>query len=68
MEKDIISTDIFKNKNSYDNLGTIKALLITKKIFSFLTETLKLDLIKYSKNFQKKIGVDIDNYKKEVEN
>ena len=64
MEKDIISTDIFKNKNSYDNLGTIKVLLIMKKIFLFLTETLKLDLIKYSKNFQKKIGVDIDNYKK----
>jgi len=34
-----------------------------KKIFSFLNEKVKLDIIKYNKNFQKTLSVDIEYYK-----
>ena len=38
--------------------------LIKRKIFSFLSEKDKLEIIQYNKFFQKVFGVDIENYKK----
>ena len=45
-------------------LGDIKSLIVYKKIFSFFDERKKLDLLKYNKNYQKKMGIKLENYKK----
>ena len=56
------------NKKSKDDkalkLGDIKSLNVYKKIFSFFDERKKLDLLKYNKNYQKKMGIKLENYKK----
>ena len=46
------------------NIRNIQSLYILKTIFSFLNESLKLNLIIYNKELQKKFLVDIENYKK----
>ena len=56
------------NKKSEDDktlkLGDIKSLIVYKKIFSFFDERKKLDLLKYNKNYQKKMRIKLENYKK----
>ena len=44
-------------------LENIKSFYITKTIFSFSNEKNKFKLIKYNKSLQKKINLDITNYK-----
>ena len=44
-------------------LSDVKSDYIIKKIFSFQDERRKLDIIKYSNFFKKKISVNIKNYK-----
>ena len=56
-------TEIKDNKFKV-NIRHIQSLYILKTIFSFLNESLKLNLIIYNKELQKKFLVDIGNYKK----
>ncbi len=44
-------------------LENIKSFYIAKTIFSFSNEKNKFKLIKYNKSLQKKINLDITNYK-----
>ena len=41
----------------------IKSLIILKKIFSYVYDNILLELIKYNKNIQKVLNIDIVNYK-----
>ena len=43
-------------------LENIKSIIIIKKVFNQLDELEKLKLIKYNKNIQNKINIDITNY------
>ena len=52
-----------KNKNNI-NLRDIKSNFMIKKLFSFLCEKQKLDVIKYNKDLQKINLVNIEDYKK----
>ena len=45
-------------------LENIKSIFFTKKIFSILDDGIKLKLIRYNKNLQNKIDIDIMNYKR----
>ena len=45
-------------------LNDIKSKFIIKRIFSLLKEKKKLDLIKYNKNIQTILGINIEHYKK----
>ena len=42
----------------------IKSNLIVKNILSLVLECTKLNLIKYNQNFQNKLKISIENYKK----
>ena len=44
-------------------LSNISSPFIMKKIFSQIHEIIKLELIKYNKEFQKILNIDINNYK-----
>ena len=44
-------------------LSNINSPFIMKKIFSQIHENIKLELIKYNKEFQKILNIDINNYK-----
>jgi len=55
----------FKNLISEKNIGkSIESLYILKYIFSFLSEKQKLKIIIYNKNLQKKLDINIGNYKR----
>ena len=56
--------DKFKDNIYKMNIKYIKSIFIIKIIFSFLYEKQKLNLIMYSKEFQKVFLVDIEDYKK----
>ena len=44
-------------------MKNIRSHYIIKFIFSFVEETIKLDLIKYNKNLQNKLDINLINYK-----
>ena len=44
-------------------LNKIKSTIISKKVFSFINESIKLKLVKYNKSTQKKLNINIINYK-----
>ena len=46
------------------NLQSIKSIYITKFILSFLSEDIKINIFKYSKNYQNKLGYYIEDYKR----
>ena len=50
------------------NINSIKSPYILKIVFSFLNEVQKLNMIIYNKELQKRLDVDIEVYKKKVEN
>jgi len=52
----------YRQKQNY--LDSIKSTFILKELFSFLNEKIKLEMIIYNKDLQKKLEVDINNYKK----
>ena len=56
--------DEFKDTKYNKNINDVKSSFITKIIFSFLIEKNKLNIIIYNKELQKKLSVDINNYKK----
>ena len=49
------------------NLKDIKSSYILQRIFSFLDEKQKLEMIVYNKELQKKFLIGIKDYKKKVE-
>ena len=53
------------NKNNEKNIlsNKVKSDYIIKKIFSYLNEKNKLKIIKYNKNLQNKININLINYK-----
>ena len=54
-----------ENTSSSSDLGkTIKSPYIIRRIFSFLTEKKKFDMILYNKKLQRKLDLDLDDYKK----
>ena len=53
----------FENIKTKIYLRNIKSSYIIKKIFSFLYENQKLEMIMYSKEFHKMCLIDIENYK-----
>ena len=52
------------SKYKQNCLDSIKSNFILKELFSFLKEKKKLEMIIYNKYLQKKLGVDIENYKR----
>jgi len=44
-------------------LENIKSSFFIKLLFSYINEETKLKIVKYNKIFQKRINVDITNYK-----
>ena len=56
--------DKFGNTNYKINIRDINSFFITKKIFSFLSRKHLLKMIMYNKLLQKKLFVDIEDYKK----
>ena len=54
----------FEKIKTKANIRDIKSLYIKKKIFSFLEEKQKLNIILYNKELQKELLVDIEDYKK----
>ena len=44
-------------------ISNIKSIFITRKVFSFLNEVIKLKLIRYNKNMQSKMNINLINYK-----
>ena len=51
-----------KNKNT-NIMANIKSIFFIRILFSHLNEKIKLKLIKYNKNLQNKIEIDLINYK-----
>ena len=54
-----------KKLNKINLCDSIKAILNIKKIFSYLSNAKKLKLIIYSRKYQNKLRLDIENYKLE---
>ena len=44
-------------------ISNIKSIFITRKVFSFSNEVIKLKLIRYNKNMQSKMNINLINYK-----
>ena len=53
-----------KIDNSISLIKSVKSIYIIKKILFNLDEKKKLDILKYSKNIQKQIGIDLEYFKK----
>ena len=51
-------------ENNLNLIKSIKSLMITRKIFSFILEKKKLDLIIYNNQIKQKLNIDIEYYKK----
>ena len=45
-------------------IQSVSSLYIIKNIFSLLSEKKKLKLINYNKNYQKKLDIDINDFKR----
>ena len=54
----------YENIKSEKDIESIKSLYILKYIFSFLYEKQKLKIIIYNKDIQKKLDINIENYKR----
>ena len=56
--------DEFKDIKHKVKIGDFKSFLIIKRIFSFLSENQRLNMIMHNKEIQKKFLFDIRDYKK----
>ena len=54
-----------KNKSNYGHIQKIRSKYILEHILKFLSEFQKLDLLKYNKYNQKKIELELKDYKNE---
>ena len=59
---EVIKLNNNNSLNSIDLEKDIKSLFIKRKIFSYLDEKKKLNILKYNKIFQKKFAINIGNY------
>ena len=64
LECDVIKDEQTELKTG-QYLSNIKSKYILKNIFSYINKKEKLKLIKYNKELQKILGVNIEDYKKE---
>ena len=48
----------------HGKIESIKSLYITKIVFSFLSDSAKLNLIKFNKKYQNKLGINIEYFEK----
>ena len=55
-----------EKKSKIDLFSQIKSVLILKKLYDII-ETKKLSIVKYNKNIQNRINVNIKNYKEYLE-
>ena len=63
MEK--LPLDNFKKKNMKKiSLNNIKSSYIIKRVFSFLYENMKYEILKHNKKYQNFFYLNIDSYKK----
>ena len=63
-KKYFIKKELINTKSNFQTkIDFVKSIYITKIIFSFLSEKTKLNIIKYNKKYQKKFGINIENYK-----
>jgi len=49
--------------NSPNQINKIRSSYFVNKLFSFLPEKKMLNMVKYNMHIQRKIEVDLDNYK-----
>ena len=56
----------FEKKSKIDLFSQIKSAFILKKLYDII-ETKKLSIVKYNKNIQNRINVNIKNYKEYLE-
>ena len=56
-----------KNEKHIAFSKAIKSIINLKFIFSFIIEKKRLNIIKYNKDIQKKLGIDIERYKKKID-
>jgi len=54
----------FESINSEKNIKSIKKSVLKDSLFSFLPEKKKLEIVIYNKELQKKLDVNIEDYKK----
>ena len=47
-------------ENNINLIKSIKSLMITRKVFSFILEKKKLDIIIYNNHIKKKFNIDIE--------
>ena len=55
-----------EKKSKIDLFSQIKSVFILKKLYDII-ETKKLNIVKYNKNIQNRINVNIKNYKEYLE-
>ena len=53
-----------RNKKNEGNICLIRSFLITKLIFAYIPEKIKLNIIIYNKKIQRKLGIDFEYIKK----
>ena len=59
-EKEIEKLNLNKSKNKFRN---IKSNYILKRLFGYMQARISLKIIKYNINLQKRLNIDINNYK-----
>ena len=57
--------EVEEKKSNKSLIREVKSCYNVEKIFSFLEQRIKLDIIIYNKKLQKMLGVNIEDYKKE---
>ena len=61
----IINEEKPKNIKPINLIETVKSKYVIKELFSYLSQILKLRIIKYNKKYQNLFEINIENYKKE---
>ena len=59
-EKEIEKSNQIKSKNKFKN---IKSNYILRKVFNVIHKRISLEIIKYNINIQKRLNININNYK-----
>ena len=59
-EKHIKKSNLISSKNKLIN---IKSIYIMRKLFDFMNKRMSLEIIKYNINIQKRLNININNYK-----
>ena len=65
IEKEMEKLNLIKSKNKFINL---KSDYFIQKLFEYMQKRISLDIIKYNINLQKRLNININNYKDFSEN